>query len=45
MTYVDIIAGGYDGSLREDGSIVVEIQAITGATNEVGFNKLTAKGY
>ncbi|MBS4537781.1 glycine/sarcosine/betaine reductase component B subunit [Clostridium sp. D2Q-11] len=39
------IAGGFDGSLKEDGSIVVEIQAITGATNELGFNKLTAKGY
>ncbi|XMB86126.1 glycine/sarcosine/betaine reductase component B subunit [Mycoplasmatota bacterium WC44] len=41
--YVDKIAGGFDGSLREDGSIQVEIQAITGATNELGFNKLTAK--
>jgi sarcosine reductase len=42
---VDIIAGGSEGSLREDGSIVVEIQAITGATNELGFNKISAKGY
>lgn len=44
-SYVDTIAGGFDGSLKEDGSIVVELQAITGATNELGFNKLTAKGY
>jgi len=43
--YVDSIAGGFDGSLREDGSIEVEIQAITGATNETGFVKLTAKEY
>ncbi|WP_425448562.1 glycine/sarcosine/betaine reductase component B subunit [Dethiothermospora halolimnae] len=42
---VNSIAGGFDGSLSEDGSIVVELQAITGATNELGFNKLTAKGY
>lgn len=42
---VDVIAGGFDGSLKEDGSIVVELQAITGATNELGFNKMTAKGY
>lgn len=42
---VDIIAGGFDGSLREDGSIEVEIQAITGATNELGFNKMSAKGF
>ncbi len=42
---VNTIAGGFDGSLKEDGSIVVELQAITGATNELGFNKLTAKEY
>jgi len=42
---VNIIAGGFDGSLRPDGSIVVELQAITGATNELGFNKLTARGF
>lgn len=41
----DIIAGGHVGSLREDGSIEAEIQVITGATSEVGFNYLTAKGY
>jgi len=39
----DIIAGGTAGSLREDGSIEAEIQVITGATNELGFWKLTAK--
>lgn len=42
---VNTIAGGFDGSLKEDGTIVVELQAITGATNELGFNKLTARGY
>ena len=41
----NIIAGGYLGSLREDGSINAEVQVITGATSEVGFNHLTAKGY
>lgn len=41
----NVIAGGYLGSLREDGSINAEIQVITGATSEVGFNYLTAKGY
>lgn len=45
LDYVDIIAGGFDGSLAEDGTITVEIQAITGATNEVGFNKMSAKGF
>ncbi|HWI52172.1 MAG TPA: glycine/sarcosine/betaine reductase component B subunit, partial [Symbiobacteriaceae bacterium] len=40
----DYIAGGWAGSLRPDGSIVAEIQVITGATNELGFNKLSARG-
>lgn len=41
----NVIAGGHVGSLREDGSIEAEIQVITGATSEVGFNYLAAKGY
>jgi glycine reductase len=45
LDYVDIIAGGFDGSLAEDGTITVEIQAITGATNEIGYNKMSAKGF
>lgn len=43
LDYVDTVAGGFDGSLRADGSIEAEIQIITGATNELGFNKLTAR--
>jgi glycine reductase len=39
----DVIAGGFDGSLTKDGSITVEIQAIIGATNELGFNKISAR--
>lgn len=45
LDFVDTIAGGFDGSLASDGSITVEIQAITGATNEVGFNKMSARGF
>lgn len=45
LDYVDTIAGGFAGSLRADGSIEAEIQVITGSTNEVGFVKLSAKGY
>jgi len=41
---VNIIAGGFDGALAADGSITVEIQAITGATNELGFNKMGGTG-
>ena len=42
INFVDIIAGGHDGSLNADGTIECELQAITGATSEVGFNKLSA---
>lgn len=42
--YVAIIAGGSDKAIKEDGSLEVEIQAITGATNETGFGYLTARG-
>ncbi len=45
LDYTDRIAGGFDGSLREDGSIEAEIQVITGATNELGFNKMTARTF
>ncbi|HHW92513.1 MAG TPA: beta-aspartyl-peptidase [Firmicutes bacterium] len=42
---VEVIAGGFAGSLNPDGSIKVEIQALTGATNELGFGKLRGEGY
>lgn len=45
QNFADIIAGGFDGSLNDDGSIEVEIQALMSATNELGFGKLTARGY
>ena len=45
LDYTDTLSGGFDGSLRPDGSIEAELQIITGATNELGFNKLTAKMY
>ena len=38
-----VIAGGWEGSLANDGSITAEIQVIIGATNELGFGKLSAK--
>lgn len=41
--YIDVIAGSHAGSLAEDGTITAEIQVITGATNELGFNRLSAR--
>ena len=43
--FVDVIAGGFAGSLRGDGSIEVELQAITGATCELGFGRLGASTF
>jgi len=39
----NVIAGGWEGSLKPDGSIEAEIQVIIGATNELGYGYLTAK--
>jgi len=41
--YVGIIAGGWADNKKADGTIDVEIQVITGATSEVGFNYLSAR--
>lgn len=43
LDYVTKIAGASEDTLHEDGSLEVELQVITGATNETGFNKLSAR--
>ena len=43
LAHTEQIAGGFAGSINSDGSITVELQAITGATNELGFNRLSAR--
>ena len=43
LDFVDVVAGGHAGSLRPDGSIEAELQIITGATNEMGFNCMSAR--
>jgi glycine reductase len=37
------LAGGYPHSLRDDGSMEVELQAIVGATNQLGFSRLSCR--
>ncbi len=37
------LAGGYPHSLREDGSMEVELQAMVGATNQLGFGRLSCR--
>lgn len=43
LDYVTKIAGASDMTVLADGSLEVELQVITGATNETGFNKLSAR--
>ncbi len=43
MAFINKIAGASEETLREDGTLEVELQVITGATNETGFNKLSAR--
>ena len=43
LDYFTKIAGASEETLREDGSLEVELQVLTGATNETGFNKLSAR--
>lgn len=42
---IETMIGGYDGSLKPDGSIEAEIQIIISATSAFGCNKLSARMY
>lgn len=39
------LAGGWDGSLDEDGNITCELNAIIGSTSEIGYHNLTVELY
>lgn len=39
------LAGGWEGALSEDGSFECELNAIIGATSEIGFHNCTSKLY
>jgi len=41
----EVIAGGFAGCLAADGGLNIEIQSIMGSTCQLGFGKLTARGY
>jgi len=41
----EVIAGGFVGSVTAGGGLNIEIQAIMGATCQLGFGRLTARGY
>lgn len=39
------LAGGWEGCLKEDGSIDCELNAVIGATSEIGYHNCTVKLY
>ncbi|MCD5383516.1 glycine/sarcosine/betaine reductase component B subunit [candidate division WOR-3 bacterium] len=42
---IEVIAGGFVGCMTACGGINIEIQSIMGSTCQLGYNKLTARGY
>jgi glycine reductase len=45
LEFVETMIGGYDGSLKPDGSIEAELQIVIASTIANGYNKLAATGY
>lgn len=45
LDYIETMIGGYEGSLRPDGSIEAELQIIIASTIANGYNKLAARTY
>ena len=39
------LAGGWEGALEEDGSLQCELNAVIGATSEIGYHNLTVELY
>ncbi|SCZ76478.1 glycine/sarcosine/betaine reductase component B subunit [Acidaminobacter hydrogenoformans] len=42
---ISTLAGGWEGSLSEDGAIKCELNAVIGATSEIGYHNCTVKLY
>ena len=42
---IETLAGGWEGSLSEDGTLECELNAVIGATSEIGYHNLTVKLY
>lgn len=42
---IAVLAGGWEGSLLEDGSLMCELNAVIGATSEIGFHNVTCRLY
>ena len=45
LDYIETMIGGYEGSLKPDGSIEAELQIIIASTIANGYNHLAARGF
>jgi len=42
---IAVLAGGWDGALLPDGTLMCELNAVIGATSEIGFHNVTCRLY
>ena len=42
---IAVLAGGWDGALLEDGTLMCELNAVIGSTSEIGFHNVTCRLY
>jgi sarcosine reductase len=42
---IAVLAGGWEGALAEDGSLQCELNAVVGATSEIGYHNVTCRLY
>lgn len=42
---IAVLAGGWDGALAEDGTLQCELNAVIGATSEIGYHNVTCRLY
>ncbi len=42
---IAVLAGGWDGALLEDGTLMCELNAVIGATSEIGYHNVTCRLY
>jgi len=42
---ISVLAGGWEGALLEDGTLMCELNAVIGATSEIGFHNVTCRLY
>ncbi|WP_046498673.1 glycine/sarcosine/betaine reductase component B subunit [Syntrophomonas zehnderi] len=42
---IAVLAGGWEGALLEDGSLQCELNAVIGATSEIGYHNVTCRLY